>query len=237
MWARKWPEPASADVRSATGPGHQPRAQGLSELTFVPTMMSPQMSAEGQLDQDGEKRSRTPREPTAWTVPLQWVAAATLAVDVLWGLAYRLLFTNVATFERTVSATTPTLTGAQLQAAAWHTYVVGWWINGVLSAVYIVLIVGSLRRWRWTYWLLLVLGPLNAWGVIGDVLILSGVMTDYLSPFATATRLVLSAGGFAIWIWFVVAAVRYGPWGMRRGLGPSVRPTRTGRPVDDHRTS
>lgn len=196
-------------------------------------MMSSQMSAEGhqaaelsaagQLQQDGEKRFRTPREPTAWTVPLQWVATVTLAIDVLWGLAYRSLFTNVGTFERTVSATTPTLSGAQLQAAAWHTHVVGWWINGVLSAVYIVLIVGSLRRWRWTFWLLLVLGPLNVWGVVGDVLTLSGVMTDYLPPLVTAANLVLSAGGFAIWSWFVVAAVRYGPWGMRHRTGPSAR--------------
>ena len=101
---------------------------------------------------------------------------------------------------------------------------VGWWISGVVSAIYIVMIVGSLKRWRWTYWLLLVLGPLNVWSGISQVLTLSGGITGAAPSAVIAAYLALSAGGFAIWIWFVVAAARYGPWAMRRSLGRSGHP-------------
>lgn len=79
------------------------------------------------------------------------------------------------------------------------------------------------HRGRWTCWLLLALGPLNSWGSPAAHRTLAGVVTDYVAPAVTAGYLVLATVGFAIWIWFAVAAARCGPWGMRRGPGPSVR--------------
>lgn len=178
------------------------------------------LSADGRLRSNGQLQAPVApgrRMPTAWTVPMQRLAATGMAVPVLYGLTLKLLFTDLTTYERMVQAASPGLRDSQLRAAAVHASAVGWWTLGAGSVFYLVMFVGSLRGWRWVFWVLLAIGlPASAFVLVTDALALSGVTNQFVPQWVIAVHLVLTLAGLGLWVWFIVAVVRFGPWAMRR---------------------
>ena len=156
------------------------------------------------------------RQPTSWTLPLQRVTAAFLSVSILWSLLSGVLFVSQASVARSLRASNPNLTADQVQSAASLGYTTGWVTVGIVAVLYAVLIAGSLRGWRWAFWITLVALAIGSIGVLTNSLALTDTAAQTQPAPATAVSLVLSAVSLAMTTWFIAAAVRFGPWAMRR---------------------
>jgi hypothetical protein len=183
---------------------------------------SPQLgdiSTDGMFQWDGREWApfaRAHREPTSWTRPLQLVTAGYLVLDAVQSIVTTALFLDVAAVERASRAQNPALTPDQLHAAANLAIGFGWATVIALTLVRLALAAGSVRGWRWSFWVTLVWLALGSIGVATNLVALANPNVQTVPAGATAVSLLFSAGSLALLAWFVAAAVRYGPWAMRR---------------------
>src|SRR5262245_154887 len=172
---------------------------------------SPQLgdiSTDGLFRWDGTEwapLAKAHREPTSWTRPLQLVTAGYLVLDAAQSIVTTALFLNVAAVERASRAQNPSLTPDQLQAAASLALGFGWATVIALTLVRLVLAAGSVRGWRWSFWVTLVWLALGSIGVATNLVALANPNVQTMPAGAIAVSLVFSAGSLALLVWFVVA--------------------------------
>ena len=88
----------------------------------------------------------------------------------------------------------------------------------------LLLLVGTLRRWTWFYWLLMILYGLSILAVPQQLLQVFGVGTSggaglpaLVLPLPNALLgLATAIGELALFIWMIVAYRKFGPWACRR---------------------
>jgi hypothetical protein len=178
-----------------------------------------QISPDGQFRWDGQQwvpLAAGYREPTSWTRPLRLTVAAYLVVSVIYSLVGAALYLNAASVERAIRASGSQVPSDQIQQAVQISVVVGWVFVLVLTGVSIVLAVGSYLGWRWAFWVTLVWLGLNSIGVISNAGSLANASSQPQPPAIIAGSLLLSLVALALFIWMLVAAIRYGPWAMRK---------------------
>jgi TIR domain len=191
-------------------PGPMDRSHGSQESTTAPQPGStPAVSADGQFRWDGttwvpmlgtatrpyaRARGSHRREPTSWTQPMQLITAVYL-------VAYLVIYIWPGSGYATDSVLVVT-------GVVWTTPVV----------------VGSLLRWLWAFWAVLIqllficLGIVS---VVGDVvhhLGLAAFAWHTGPPIAIVAVDLMILGGYPLLIWFVVAIKRFrlSPWATRR---------------------
>ncbi len=177
------------------------------------------ISSDGQFRWDGKgwaPLARGHRVPTSWTLPLRWATAAYLLLSAAVALVTNALFETRAAVARSIHAASPQLTNDQVQASVSIGYAFGWVVVGVIVVGAVVLAAGSYRGWRWAFWVNLVVLAIGGVQVITNALALRAPATQILPPGAVAVDLVLSLLALALFVWFIVAAARFGPWAMRR---------------------
>ena len=86
-------------------------------------------------------------------------------------------------------------------------------------ALSVVAIVGALKRWTWLFYVVLVLLGLST--VSFPFTLISAFSTSALNPVKlpvalTATSIAFGFPAVALFAWMLVAAIKRGPWGMRR---------------------
>jgi len=104
----------------------------------------------------------------------------------------------------------------QLQNTANLGVTLGWAVVIATSIIMLVLALGSFQGWRWAFWAVLVWLGLTSVGVATNAVALANPRAQAQPPGAIAVGLVFSLVALALLAWFVAAAVRYGPWGVRR---------------------
>ena len=177
------------------------------------------MSPDGQFKWDGERWApleRGYREPTSWTRPLQLVTAAYLVLGVLYSMITTALFLNTATIERTVRASGTGLSGEQVQQAVNFSVGIVWVVVAVLAVISLLLAAGSFLGWRWAFWVTLVWLGLNSVGILSNLNAIVHAENQPLPVGVLVGSLILSAIALAIFAWCLTAAIRYGPWAMRK---------------------
>lgn len=178
-----------------------------------------QISPDGLFRWDGQDwtpLARGYREPTSWTLPLQRAAAAYLVLAAIEQLVSTALFTNTTSIEKATRAQRPSLSEDQLHAAAQVGVALGWATVIVLSGIMVLLAVGSLLRWRWAFWVVLVWLALSSIGVATGASALASNVLQAQPKGSIAVGLVFAVAALALLVWFIVAAARYGPWAMRK---------------------
>ena len=102
-------------------------------------------------------------------------------------------------------------------------------MNGVLWVSTLVrvgicalFIVGALKRWRWAFYVVLVLlglgsitAPLNLINIV-DSRAYDAAVGFSLPTGLYVTSLILWIPGAALFVWMLVAAIKRGPWAMTR---------------------
>jgi len=165
-----------------------------------------QVSPDGLFRWDGKDWmpvARGYREPTSWTAPLQRAAATYLVLAALEQVVTNALFTNTASVDQIHTA-------AQLGVAlSWATVI-------LLSAIMIFLAIGSLLRWRWAFWAVLVWLALSSLGVASGASALSSTAVQSQPKGSIAAGLVFAVIALGLLVWFIAAAARFGPWAMRK---------------------
>jgi len=178
-----------------------------------------QISPDGMFRWDGQDWmpvARGYREPTTWTVPLQRAAATYLGLAALEQIVTNALFTNTASVEKTIRSQRPSLSADQLHTAAQLGVALSWATVIVLSAIMIFLAIGSLLRWRWAFWVVLVWLALSSLGVASGASALSSTAVQSQPKGSIAAGLVLAVIALGLLVWFIAAAARFGPWAMRK---------------------
>ncbi|HXM58262.1 MAG TPA: hypothetical protein VOB72_22875 [Candidatus Dormibacteraeota bacterium] len=158
----------------------------------------------------------TTREPTAWTQPLRRATAAFLVVFAAWQLVTNAVLVREADLERTLRATNPTLTADDVHGPAMQYYTISVVVVAVIAGALLLLALGSLRGWRWAFWLDLAVLALMSVTILTNALALANPGVQALPSAAIAVNLLVAVVALGLLIWFIAAAVRYGPWATRR---------------------
>jgi hypothetical protein len=179
--------------------------------------------------------TRFRKEPTSWTRPLQLaVIALTLVGDVnlLTLLPYLSDYIREASrrsIELSLASQPQTPSSDQIRDQTLAIAdMIGTWtviVTLVFAAIWLLLIViGSLRRWTWFYWLLMVIFALSILAIPQQLLQVFGIGTTgaagqppLLLPLPNALLgLAVACAELALFIWMIVAYRKYGPWACRR---------------------
>lgn len=139
----------------------------------------------------------------SWTRRLQLAAVVVLAASIAWALVGIPLMTDRA--NRLAAATTgETHRLYELFAVQ----VVGIGLSG--AAFYALLLIGTLRLWRWVFWLLVVMGIGNLVLIPLDV---ANARASVPPPvWVTAVSIVLAFIWVGLGLALLLAFVRYGTW-------------------------
>jgi hypothetical protein len=175
------------------------------------------------------------REPTGWTRPLQLAVIALMVlgvVNLLLLLPYLTDYIREAvrrSIELSLASQPPAENAEEIRAQvlAFGDQIALW--TGVLTLVlaaawFILVLIGTLRRWTWFYWLLMVVFGLSILGIPQQLLQVFGVgvsggpgQPTFIEPLPSAiVGLVVGLAEFAVFIWMIVAYRKFGPWASRR---------------------
>jgi hypothetical protein len=166
--------------------------------------------------EDAAAAVRRRPEPTSWTMPLRLVTTGFLLLVTAFWVVTTALYVNTASLERVQRAQHPGLSAEDLQASANLGFALGWALVVGLGVVVLVLAAGSYRGWRWAFWAVLLWLVLYSLQVLTNLVALANPQAQTMPQGATMASLVLAVAAFALLLWFVLAALRYGPWAMRR---------------------
>jgi len=147
---------------------------------------------------------------------MQRLTAGYLLLAALVELVTNALFETRPAIERSLRAASPQLAGDQLQQSVSVGYAAGWLVVAVVVLGAAGLAYATWRGWRWAFWADLVVLAVGAVQVVTNAAALASPATQTQPPAAIAGDLVLSITALSLLVWFVLAAVRHGPWAMRR---------------------
>jgi hypothetical protein len=170
---------------------------------------------------------RQTREATGWTKPLQYAVAAWYLVQAIYAIALPFVmggpmtdYINQVMQQQVLSNPDVAPPPPEFMATMTTMMTAALWTGAVVGvAIAVVAIIGALKRWTWLFYVVLVLLGFQA--VSFPFTLISAFATSALNPVKlpvvlTASSLALGFPAVALFAWMLVAAIKRGPWGMRR---------------------
>ena len=166
------------------------------------------------------------REPTPWTRPLRIAVVALYAYQGVFALLTpyllggRIAALMRGNLERQQAANPgarplpPGFESTMTQVGVWIV-----WIATIVGLVIaIIAIVGAIRGWTWAYYAILVVIGLSFIGLPADIanFVNGRVAISDLPAWLYAAGFVNYLLTAALFVWMLIAQIRYGPWAMRR---------------------
>lgn len=160
-----------------------------------------------------------------YAVTAYWVLAAIYAVSspfMLGGVMTQAVNQSIQHQQSLYPDVTPPPAGFTDMMNTMFTYAFA--VSAVIGFAFCVLgIVASIRRWTWAYWAMLVLFGLGILGVLIDAveLVLYNALPSLyggisLPAWVYVVGIVFGLIDTGLFIWMLIAIVRYGPWAMKR---------------------
>ena len=178
----------------------------------------------------GVSQPQSGREPTPWTLPLQYAVAAWYALSAIYAISLPFWMGGLMTQavnqsiqrqqalnpsasplpDNFASTMGSVMTGVLVVAA----------VIGVLFCI--VFAVGALKRWTWVFYVVLVLLgftvislPLNLISAISGSSM--AALSGFRMPASTYwVSIVLGIPATALFAWMLIALIKRGPWAMKR---------------------
>lgn len=192
----------------------------MAALSQTPTAAAGQVSADGQFRWDGRQWVPIPRgerEATPWTRPMQLAVAAYFVVETVFSILTSALFINHDSMLKVMQAQGTSLpAGTDINAVVSVSVVLAWIVTLVIAAVELLAAAGSYLRWRWMFWMALVLLALAAVGTLTNLNTFAHPQTSPVPTWGIAVSEVLSIVSLGLFLWTLIGAIRYGPWAMKR---------------------
>jgi hypothetical protein len=176
----------------------------------------------------------TRRVDTSWTRPIQYVVAAWCGVQALWVASLPFWYIKTMTQyadamnlrEQQLHPGGPTLPPDLVSTTNTEMTVVFYVGVFVLLAILVFAMVGTLKRWTWAYYaILLFVGLEVMWFVLGvlQTVALSALAGQYVGPpdWMVWMQLGFAAPSAALFVWMLVAAIKRGPWAIKK-VAPEV---------------
>ena len=150
---------------------------------------------------------------------MQLAAAGLLTVEAIVSVGVIAIFYNHDAVKKTLDAA-----GTQIPQGVTEDQMIGFTIAGaigfaaVLGLLELFGALGSLLRWRWIFWYVLVLMAL---GCLAAIIGVAGLFrsTSASSPVplgASVVEEVVAVAAIPMFVWMLIGVVRYGPWAMKR---------------------
>jgi hypothetical protein len=168
---------------------------------------------------------QTVAQPSAWTRPLQLASAALIVVELIWGaivlVAVLQTFTGSGLDALLPPDATSTMTPSEveafrqtMQATIITSVILGVVVGGGFN---LVLLIGSVKRWRWVFWWLMIVGFFAAFGLLNIPLSLTLRSVSPSPTFQLPEWVYLGAApvyllALGLSIWMVIALRRFGTW-------------------------
>jgi hypothetical protein len=175
------------------------------------------------------RQPATVRVPTPWTKPMQYAVAAAYVLAGLYTLSEPFWMSGVMTqainqslqrqaqVNPNVSPPPPELVSSMSSMMSGM-----FWVAAIfVAAICAVIAIGALMRWTWIFWVVLVLLGLGAlflpFSLFTALAGYSYPASSYGLPAWTAwVSVVFGVPGTALFVWMLVALIRYGPWATTR---------------------
>lgn len=178
-----------------------------------------QISADRQFRWDGQQwvpLATNEREPTPWTRPMQLIVAALFVLSAVGSLITTFVYVNHDSMLNAIKAQGTLPSGTDVDAAVNLAIGVTYGFVIFLAILWLVAAVGSYLGWRWMFWAALVLYGLSAISAFTN---LSSLSNPSRSPIPTPGLIVsevFSVIGLGLFVWMLIAAIKYGPWAMKK---------------------
>jgi hypothetical protein len=184
------------------------------------TQAAGQISADGQFRWDGQQWVPLPanyREPTPWTRPMQSITAALFAISAISGVVITIAFVNHDSVLRALHAQgTQIPVSTSVDTVVNITIGVTYGVAIFFSLLYLIAALGSYLGWRWMFWAALVLYGLSGITVFTNI---GSFANPDRSPIPVAGLIIselFAVLGLAMFVWMLVAVIKFGPWAMKR---------------------
>ena len=193
----------------------------------------------GQAVTPYQQPTRTVRQATSWTRPLQNSVAGWYALSAIYALSLPFWMSGpmaqaVGQSIKRQEALNPSRnppSAEVLNMMSSMTSAILWIAAAVSIAIAVVAIIGALRRWTWTYYAVLVLlgfsvisVPLNMVSAVGGSAYASAAGIS-MPSWTYTLALVLAIPSTALFVWMLITLVKRGPWGMKK-VAPTVSQAR-----------
>lgn len=179
-----------------------------------------QISADGQFRWDGQEwvpLAANYREPTPWTRPMQLISAALFALSAVTSIITTAIFVNHDTIVRTLKAQgvqVPSTT--TLDDVANISLAITWGVVIFFTVCEVVAAIGSYFGWRWAFWAALVLYGLSGISAFTNLTTLFNASKSPVPVAGLVAGEIFSVLGLAMFVWMLIAVIRYGPWAMKK---------------------
>ncbi|OLC27943.1 MAG: hypothetical protein AUG06_03370 [Actinobacteria bacterium 13_1_20CM_2_65_11] len=179
-----------------------------------------QISADGQFRWDGQQwvpLAANYREPTPWTRPMQLISAALFALSAVTSVITTAVFVNHDTMVRALRAQNiPLQGGTTIDDVANFSLAITWAVVIFFTVCEVVAAIGSYLGWRWVFWAALVLYGLSGISAVTNLGTLSNASRSPVPAGGLIAGELFSVLGLAMFVWMLIAVIRYGPWAMKR---------------------
>jgi hypothetical protein len=192
----------------------------MAALSQTPTAAAGQVSADGQFRWDGQQWVPIPRgarEPTPWTRPMQLGVAAYFVIATLFSILSSALFINRDSMLRVMQAQGTSIpAGTDISTVVDISIVLAWVVTAVIAALELFAALGSFLRWRWMFWMALILLGIGSIGAVTNLSTFAHPQASPVPIWGIAVSEVLSIVSVALFVWMLIGVIRYGPWAMKR---------------------
>jgi hypothetical protein len=189
-------------------------------LSQTPSAAVGQVSADGQFRWDGLQWVPIPRgerEPTPWTRPMQLAVAGFFVLETAFSILTSALFINHDSMLKVMQAQGTSIPeGTDVNTVVTISIVFAWIVTLIIAAIELVAALGSYLRWRWMFWVALVLMAIAAIGAVTNLNTFAHPQTSPVPSWGIAVSEVLSIVSLGLFVWMLIGAIRFGPWAMKK---------------------
>jgi hypothetical protein len=178
-----------------------------------------QISADRQFRWDGSQwvpLATNEREPTPWTRPMQLISAALFVLSAVGSLITTFIYVNHDSMLNAIKAQGTLPSGTDVDSAVNVAIGITYGFVIFLAVLWLVAAVGSYLGWRWMFWAALVLYGLSAISAFTNLSTLSNPSRSPIPAPGLIVSEVFSLIGLGLFVWMLIAAIKYGPWAMKK---------------------
>ncbi len=148
---------------------------------------------------------------------MQLISAGLFAVSAVTSVLGTALFVNHDSMVRALKAQNVQLQpGTTIDDVANIALAFTWGVVIFFTLLEVVAAVGSYLGWRWMFWAALVLFGLSGISAFTNLPTLFNSSRSPVSPSFLVASELFAVLGLAMFVWMIVAVVKYGPWAMKR---------------------
>jgi len=148
---------------------------------------------------------------------MQLISAALFALSAVTSIITTAIFVNHDTMVRALKAQGVQIPSTTtLDDVANISLAITWGVVIFFTVCEVVAAIGSYFGWRWVFWAALVLYGLSGISAFTNLTTLFNASKSPVPVAGLVAGEIFSILGLAMFVWMLIAVIRYGPWAMKR---------------------